>query len=205
MAVKPTQVCQVCFEDAFKRRTDGELTALFVYPCDHVFHRECIRSFLHKYQTKNQGLKTAVDFIEATFSKIDDICYNFKGRERVSDPESAKSTRPSLLDSLKKLLSVRSEEEASKPDPFVTELSEEQKEQMLPLLDQIDSILRRDGILCGTLLLDMIDNDFAEGEDHQDLESGQALTYNKNDADSKTKTKVWQYADADYSEQESFL
>ena len=33
----------------FKKRVDGEMTALYVYPCGHIIHRECVRSILHDY------------------------------------------------------------------------------------------------------------------------------------------------------------
>ena len=40
-------------------------------PCGHVFHRECVRSILHDYETNNVQFSHSVDFIAKKFQEID--------------------------------------------------------------------------------------------------------------------------------------
>ena len=60
MSVKPSKSCDICFHKALKIKRGETLndeppnvSALLIFPCNHVFHRECVRAYMQDYQTKN--------------------------------------------------------------------------------------------------------------------------------------------------------
>ena len=52
----------------------------------------------------------------------------------------------------------RRDKDPSNKNDFV-ELTKEETDKVLPKMDQIDQLLKKDCIFCGTLLIDMVDND----------------------------------------------
>ena len=61
LAVKPSMTCAICYNPVFQKRGNElaeplEVTGLLVYPCSHVFHRQCIRFYLYEYQSRNPAI-----------------------------------------------------------------------------------------------------------------------------------------------------
>lgn len=50
VTIQPNQCCDICFGQVFNKE-------FYVFPCQHAFHRECIRAFLKNYLPKDERLK----------------------------------------------------------------------------------------------------------------------------------------------------
>ena len=60
--VRPSDDCSICYSSVTSR---GEF---LVYPCGHAFHRDCVRSRLWDYSTRNPSIREPVDFINDQFA-----------------------------------------------------------------------------------------------------------------------------------------
>ena len=165
ITINPAQNCNICFGTVFDNRE------FFVYPCQHAFHRECIRAYLEGYTARDPKLQKTVSYIHEAYREIDNIRmgYHFMadGEERFGRNKPTINTQEeekSLLSGFKEIFSSfqvkggvatgLGREGAQKP-----QLTEEQKQTIRHKLDYIDVMLKKECLFCGAILIDMIDND----------------------------------------------
>lgn len=67
ITINPAQNCNICFGTVFDNRD------FFVYPCQHAFHRECIRAYLKEYTARDPKLMKTVSYIHEAYREIDNI------------------------------------------------------------------------------------------------------------------------------------
>lgn len=67
------------------------MTALLVYPCNHVFHRQCIRVYINEYETRNPQFQGPVKFIQETYREIDRIRSGLNKNESTGLPEATET------------------------------------------------------------------------------------------------------------------
>ena len=178
ITINPAQNCNICFGTVFDNRE------FFVYPCLHAFHRECIRSYIQNYTAKDPKINKSISYIHEAYREIDNIRVGYLFENEGDDGSMIRKQRAinnnqeeekSLLSGFKDIFqsfSVKGgvsttvgREGVAKPH-----LTEEQKQTIRHKLDLIDSLLKRECLFCGTILIDMIDNDIARAS--KDFEFG---------------------------------
>ena len=65
--INPAQNCNICFGTVFDNRE------FFVYPCQHAFHRECIRSYIENYTARDPKIAKSISYIHEFYREIDNI------------------------------------------------------------------------------------------------------------------------------------
>jgi hypothetical protein len=63
ITIAPNQVCDICYGQVFDKE-------FYVFPCQHAFHRECIRAFLKSYKPKDEGIKVKVQRLNRLYGMI---------------------------------------------------------------------------------------------------------------------------------------
>ena len=91
---------------------------------------------------------------------------------------------------------------------LIQELSDAQIALIQPILDEIDKILKRDCIFCGSIYLDMIDNDLSDSDDEAKVEISHQRGFMEYrmlpKATQQTKEHVWKYDDMSDDEADFF-
>ena len=59
-------MCDLCFKPIFDRE-------FYVFPCQHAFHRLCIKSKLENYETKDPKVRVIVGKLKQIFDNIKNI------------------------------------------------------------------------------------------------------------------------------------
>ena len=142
--INPAQNCNICFGTVFDNRE------FFVYPCQHAFHRECIRSYIEGYTARNPKISKSISYIHEAYREIDNIRmgYLFENEAernfgRTSMVGGAQEEEKSLLSGFKDMFSsfqVKGGQasglgSAGSQKP---QLTEEQKQTIRHKLDLID-------------------------------------------------------------------
>jgi len=92
ITINPAQNCNICFGTVFDDRE------FFVYPCQHAFHRECIRSYIEGYTAKDPRISKSVSKIHEAYHNIDNIRMGGQLFDRDGDEGSfARNKRPTMI------------------------------------------------------------------------------------------------------------
>lgn len=186
ITINPAQECDICSQSIFKRE-------FYVFPCLHAFHRECIWKKLKDYQSKDSRTDKTVQKIKGLFGKIENIkakaafvhsemssgsSMMFSGgggtgtglfKMGSGGPQNLfdDGNKNSLISDIKNYFtkSVRPGMTPSTGPGNQTSqiLQQRDQEEIRNTLNQIDDMLTKECFFCGSLLMDMIDNDVFTG------------------------------------------
>lgn len=178
ITINPAQECDICSQSIFKRE-------FYVFPCLHAFHRECIWKKLKDYQSKDSRTDKTVQKIKSLFGKIENIKAKaafvhselgssgssgtgiFKTASGVAQNLFDDGNKNSLISDIKNYFtkSIRPGMTTSTGPGNQTSqiLQQRDQEEIRNTLNQIDDLLTKECFFCGSLLMDMIDNDVFTG------------------------------------------
>lgn len=177
ITVNPSQMCDLCFTSIFKKE-------FYVFPCLHAFHRECVYRYLKNYDTKDPAVRTRVDTIKGYFAQIETIKQKavliqtggsgsmfggMSGSNSMMGGMSEEEGKKSMISDIRNLFTKSFRGGAGlipgmsgsnqQMDQTTKILQQKDQEDIRRIFNVIDELLTRECFFCGSLLIDMVDND----------------------------------------------
>lgn len=190
ITISPSQTCDLCFKPVFDKE-------FYVFPCHHAFHRMCIQNKLDNYQTRDVGTKVAIEKLKSCFNQIDAIRdkaqlisnSDLGGRgSQIMDADKGGSYLNDITSGFSSLMAKTKEvirdphnnnpqSQSGRNMHEIFAMRQNDEKQIREKLKEIDEILTRECLFCGSMLIDMIDNDidadysemFAEQDEGDDF------------------------------------
>lgn len=173
ITINPSQMCDLCFTNVFRKE-------FFVFPCLHTFHRECVFKALRNYETKDPKVRVVVEKVKSLFGEIENI------KQRAVFIQQSQTASGSMFggafglggtaeDEMKKsyISDIRNFFTKSMKGGMVggvgaanqQVLAQKDQEDIRRVFNKIDEILTRECFYCGSILIDMVDNDIFLGNE----------------------------------------
>jgi hypothetical protein len=166
ITINPAQTCDICFATVFEKE-------FYIFPCSHAFHRECVLAYLKSYRAKDPKVNYVIKTIDSCQGQISAIRGMAQYIDATGNPmpggmTSSMSHKPndsemkdsSLLSGIKDMFMAVVQTNTGEINSQTRKMLDKgQQETIRRNLGQIDSVLKKECLFCGPILIDMIDND----------------------------------------------
>jgi len=139
---------------------------IFVFPCSHGFHKDCLLNWIQKFKMQIPTGKTEkLDRIESLSRKVNGLIMKKKEREAEMFAQREKEEENKGLFETIGNLFTRGNRNQLEEKASMEVLTSDEAEFLNATEKQIDALLSNECLLCGTLLIETLDMPFDLGDE----------------------------------------